>query len=379
MAPPTQSIAVRTLTVPARAQSVFPALSTGNQSLWMSWIDEADSGLTRLRVAAYQGSTWGEPEVVAEGNNWFVNWADYPAVLVQPNGSLWTHHLKKNGQGVYAYDVMLRHKTPEGSWSPVFRPYTDSSEAEHGFASLIDLGQEQLGVIWLDGRNYVGPNPSEETMLGFSLISAEGQISETQFLDQRVCDCCQTDLAATPNGLVAVYRNRSEEEVRDIYYTRQENGQWTEPQPVFADHWKIGGCPVNGPAIASQGEAVMVVWYTMAGEVPKVQASYSPDGGKSFQPPVRIDRGQTLGRVAVVWAEDQAWISWIESTEGKATICLRSWDGQNDPGPVQEIAPIDEARASGFPELAWFQSKLYLAWTETKPHNQVALREIVLP
>ena len=50
--------------------------------------------------------------------------------------------------------------------------------------------------------------------------------------------------------------------------------------------------------------------------VPRVNLAFSDDGGKKFGPPVRMDEGKPLGRVAVELMPDgSALVLWIEWTE----------------------------------------------------------------
>ena len=44
-------------------------------------------------------------------------------------------------------------------------------------------------------------------------IDADGTVGAEAVLDPRVCECCQTSAAATSDGLLVVYRNRSDEEM----------------------------------------------------------------------------------------------------------------------------------------------------------------------
>ena len=60
-------------------------------------------------------------------------------------------------------------------------------------------------------------------------------------------ECCPTTAVMTSDGPIAAFRNRTEDEIRDIYVSRLENGKWTEPRAVYRDNWKINACPVNGP------------------------------------------------------------------------------------------------------------------------------------
>ena len=57
------------------------------------------------------------------------------------------------------------------------------------------------------------------------------QLSEDA-VDRRVCECCPTAAAVTTDGPIVVYRNRSADEVRDIYLSRFTGEAWTVPAPV---------------------------------------------------------------------------------------------------------------------------------------------------
>ena len=58
-----------------------------------------------------------------------------------------------------------------------------------------------------------------------------------------VCECCQTSMAISGDIPIVVYRDRSEGEIRDIYYSRYIDSNWTEPHPIHNDGWEINGCP----------------------------------------------------------------------------------------------------------------------------------------
>ena len=102
-----------------------------------------------------------------------------------------------------------------------------------------------------------------------AIVSERGEVSKDILLDNRSCDCCQTTAAITTNGPVVIYRDRSEEEIRDISIVRQVEGKWTAPKVIHSDNWQINGCPVNGPKVASLGNNLAVAWFTAAGDQPK--------------------------------------------------------------------------------------------------------------
>ena len=61
------------------------------------------------------------------------------------------------------------------------------------------------------------------------------------------------------DGPIAVYRNRTDDEIRDIYVSRYEMGAWTVGKPVHNDGWHVEACPVNGPVVSAHGKDVTVL------------------------------------------------------------------------------------------------------------------------
>jgi len=246
-----------------------------------------------------------------------------------------------------------------------------------------------MGMTWLDGRRYApdadGNPPTQEMTLRSRWASSDGEPGPEILVDARVCDCCQTDVAVTTDGPVVVYRNRTEDEVRDVYIARWIDGAWGEGTPVHDDGWVIGGCPVNGPAVDARGRDVAVAWFTGAGEVPKVMVAFSRDGGATFDPPARIDAGDPSGRVDLRLLPDGgAAVSWLERTGGDAAelrVARVAPDGSV--GPATVVGRSSSARASGFPRMAtvpWAPHQVVLAWTDTSdgggPKVRVARVEV---
>jgi len=185
-------------------------------------------------------------------------------------------------------------------------------------------------------------------------------------LDNRTCDCCQTTSALTSNGPIVVYRDRSEDEIRDISIVRLVNSEWTAPQSVFSDNWKIAGCPVNGPRVDVIGNSVAIAWYTAAGGNAEVKVIFSSDGGASFGKPLRINDGETIGRVDLVLLdESHAVVSWMEG----ATIKAMNIDSNGKKGEPIIIAKSSESRSSGFPQMTRSGNQLIFAWTVDEEKN----------
>ncbi|MCS6973628.1 MAG: glycoside hydrolase [Cyclobacteriaceae bacterium] len=340
-----------------------PCLFTDEAGVtWLSFQQRADTNVL-LRITRLNGETWQEPQLIAQGTNWFVNWADYPVVASNGKGYLLAHMLPRSGEGKFAYDVFIAASQDNGkSWSKPAKLHDDTTQTEHGFVSIVPYGN-QFFLCWLDGRKTVGGEGHDHhgsMTLRAALVNTNGEKVQEWELDDRVCDCCQTTAAITKNGPVVIYRNRSEDEVRDIFITRYENGSWSEPQPVYPDDWVIHGCPVNGPRCDAQGDNLVVAWFTASGEEPGVYVSFSSDGGKSFDEPVRVDEGKPIGRVDVIlWDNQTALVSWMEGAEIMLAHVTRVSKLK-----TLKVAQTSESRSSGFPQLASSKQGAVLAWTD---------------
>jgi hypothetical protein len=377
------ALAVRAMDSPAGADSREPELfSTAGGRVILSWVEKRGEKRHALRFAVRDPAGWSEARTVAEGDDWFVNWADFPSVVALSDGALAAHWLVKSGAGTYAYDVhVARSKDGGKSWGPAVVPHTDGTQTEHGFVSLLPLADGRLGAVWVDGRELRdvkeghdeegGPLPVS-MQLRYAAIDEGGRLSDEAVLDERICECCQTSAALTSDGPVAAYRDRSEREVRDVHVVRQQSGGWSAPQPVHADRWEIKACPVNGPQLAAEGRRVALAWFTGEGDSPRVQVAFSADAGASFGPPVRVDDGGALGRVDVLLlADGSALVCWMSGgAEGGANKVRRvAADGAL--GPVAVIASTDVSRASGFPRMARLGDTVVFAWTQFGKPSQV--------
>jgi hypothetical protein len=212
------------------------------------------------------------------------------------------------------------------------------------------------------------------TALRAAVFDMNLQRSGEAVVDAKTCDCCQTAIAATARGPLLVYRDRSDKEVRDIAAVRYDGKAWGKPVPVHADGWVMSGCPVNGPAVAANGDAALVAWYTEAGGKPSVRVARSEDAGDSFGAPLTIDEGeQVQGRVALALDARQAWILWIrEDAAGQAL-----WLSRRTPDLKREYQRLEVAklqgrgRGTGFPKIALRGREGYAVWTDIEagvPH-----------
>ena len=88
--------------------------------------------------AKLENGSWSDPIIIAQGKNWFVNWADFPSIVSVDSSFLLAHWLQKSADGTYDYDVRISRSNDGGqSWSPSIIPHKDGINAEHGFVSMV--------------------------------------------------------------------------------------------------------------------------------------------------------------------------------------------------------------------------------------------------
>ncbi|MBT8054149.1 MAG: glycoside hydrolase [Gammaproteobacteria bacterium] len=357
----------------AAMDSMAPHLAVASDgTVVMNWLEPDGDGHT-LRFSVLTNNQWETARTVASGGNWFVNWADFPSVVPISNQFWVAHWLVSQPAGGYAYDVAVSVSNDAGrSWSEPFLSHDDQTATEHGFVSFFP-DENGAGMIWLDGRNMTGEAHSHEAegngegmTLRSAFVTPNAEVVQPRLVDSLVCDCCQTDVVLSDAGPVAVYRNRTEEEIRDIYYARLINGQWTPGRPVSDDHWNISGCPVNGPAIAARGNNLVVAWYTGANEEPAVQVAFSNEFSSGFGPAIKVDVANPLGGVDVLLLDNgDSVVSWLgETAEGKAVFQLQRISPSGIKGQQHQIAVTSAGRMTGFPQMVSAAGKIILAWTD---------------
>jgi hypothetical protein len=387
LADPPTDIQVALMETPAGKAARLPRLSVmPDGGVILSWVEPSD-GLQTLKYAVLKDGAWQREGNVIQGDDWFINWADFPSV-VAIDDDFWVAHwlVRQSDGGPYDYDIAIALSDDAGrTWRHVGSPHRDGKAAEHGFVSIFpDRGG--AGIIWLDGRDYAatvdghGSHHAGNFALMYTHISAEGIMEPEQVVDNNTCTCCWTATAVVSDGAVAAWRGRTDEEVRDHRIARLANGAWETARPLGDEGWKIAGCPVNGPALTALGNNVMAAWFTAEGERPRVLAAISDDGGKTFQPSLKLDEEIPLGRISAIWLDGhRALASWMAKPKGKSSRLLaRVVDVNGKVGEPFVIGSLSAGRGSGIPQMAKERDHLYLAWTHPEPEFGIVFGRIPL-
>jgi hypothetical protein len=392
--------AVATVPSPAGANTGEPQLTVSTRGVLLSWVEHAGSKMT-LRFAARTRTGWTEAHTVASGDDWSVNGIDVPSVVRLLNGTLVAQWLQRAGTGMHANDVRLSYSKDEGkTWARSFTPYDDATPRERLFASLFEMPSGGLGLVWLNGsaaapatgtaprrdsshsqgtdhaRQQAGGHQDHtghdargpmtrmgDMSLWFATFDGAWKQLADLPVDPRVCECCSTAAVVTPDGVLAAYRNRSDDDIRDIYVSRFAEGRWSEPRVVHADNWRIPACPINGPALSARGRDVAIAWYTLKQDQGHSYAAFSTDAGRSFSNPIRLDDTASLGRVDVEMLPDgSALATWIEVADGGSHFRARRIARDGTRSTPVTVATLTGNRTA--PRIARSGDEVIFAWTE---------------
>ena len=368
-APAEWTTTVQRIESPAGDSSSEPQLSVSDRGVLLSWIERVGT-TTSLKFAEQTASGWTAPMTAASGPEWFLSYADVPSVMRMADGTLVAQWLETTDSFLEAYNLQLSYSTDDGeTWAAPFMPHHDGTTSQHGFASFVEMPGSELGIVWLDGRNseFDFDDPDTGTMeLRFTSFDANWEQTADVEIDHRACECCNTTAVMTSDGVLTAFRDRDENEIRDIGVSRLENGAWTPTTIVSADNWMIDLCPVNGPMLSARGQNVAAAWFTVKDDQGQAYVAFSSDAGRTWGTAIRVDDAGSLGRVDVEMLDDGSAIAtWVEFAEGRSDFRLRLVAPSGERSAAITVTGVSGGRASGFPRMAQQGDELVFAWSES--------------
>ncbi len=365
-APQPWNVKIEPLQLAAQRGSSGAQLTVSKRGVLVSWLD-ADNDEPTLKFAERTASGWTPPVKVASGEDWFITEADTPSVLRLSNGTLVADWMQASSDEFEASNLRLTYSKDNGkTWSKSFLPHHDGTITQHAFATLFELPTGGLGLVWLDGRLTVKDREKGPMTLRYGAYNAQWTQVSDRGIDTKVCDCCTTSVAMTATGPVAVYRNRTDDEIRDIYVSRYEMGAWTVGKPVHDDGWRVEACPINGPSISAHGNDVAIGWFMAKNNQGQSFAAFSSDAGRTWGNPIRLDDGSSLGKVDIEMLDDgSAVAAYIEFAGQRGQFRMRHIERSGAKSAPITIAGASGGRVGGVPRLARSGNELVFAWVET--------------
>jgi hypothetical protein len=233
-----------------------------------------------------------------------------------------------------------------------------------------DLGDVALGpdgtvhAVWLQNEAKSGLH------FWYARSVAGKPFSPAVILDRVACECCQTSVAAGPDGkTVAVAWRDNVNNVRDIKARISRDGGKTfgPALPARNDNWKIDGCPMQGPSVAvgPKGE-VAVGWSEAASGTPRVHVARW-EGGRFHALEGLPAEAPATHPVVRFGGNGDLWVAWEEKlgpiwadppANARVRVARAGKDGKF--GPAQTAA----SGRVRFPTLAVVADGAAVGWWE---------------
>jgi hypothetical protein len=295
-------------------EATEPAIAVSRTGVeYIAYVEKDAAGAQDLFVSTfYQHKKESRPPVrvnpkAGEVKTWY---GDPPTMAVGSDGVLhvgWTAKYPDGAKGTILYHSV---SSDEGrTFSEPVRINEDSKPASHGMHSMAIAPDGRVFVAWLDERYLASLPESEHKVAGmkhgenaepepnaelyFSMSQDGGKtFSSNKRIATDVCPCCKSNIAVKSDGEVFVaYRKVFPEDFRHIAIVSSKDGNtFNEPVMVSDDRWQLHACPVSGPALRMDGDALVVAWFSggEAGKHGLYTARASDTASLKFDAPVLI-------------------------------------------------------------------------------------------
>jgi hypothetical protein len=370
--------------LPFNSGSRYPHLTkTEKGGLLVSWFEPVDSTIFGLFWSEFSNNEWSLKTLIYSSDHFFINWADFPSIFELDENTIVAHWPEMSAEGTYDYDVRISYSKDRGkTWSEPISPHRDGKEAEHGFVSFYKNETHELEMVWLDGREMAGGNGHEsagDMNLYTTSFDRDFKQRHDISIDAMVCECCPTTAVQSEKVTIVAYRDRTPSEVRNINILRKVNGEWENPYPVNEDGWIIPGCPVNGPKLAEKNGKVAIAWFTAPDGESQINVAFSNNQGKTFSYPIRVDGGQSQGRVDLEWLNEKTVVaSWLDAKEEYSSIVYRKIETNGTLSEISYVESLGGGRGIGYPQFELMEDKILFVWTDPLGKNQIKSRWIDL-
>jgi hypothetical protein len=246
------------------------------QDLWLAL--SSDSGLTfaaPVRVNPRAASVSSRAE-------------SRPIPVFGPGGELLVAWSERRGRDEGVADLVVRGSGDGGrTLSPVVVVNDDADDGKpvfHGFPALAFLPGGDVFAAWMDHRETGRAGGAEEgsASIFYARSRDGGQTwSDNASLTDRACPCCRPAALGDANGIVAVAYRTANHGLRDpaLAVSRDQGMRFSLDTVLVADRWRMRACPVDGPALATDGDgAGHYAWYSGAAGGAWI-APWRADGG----------------------------------------------------------------------------------------------------
>lgn len=343
-----------------------------NDRAWISWIEIDSVGQKHFYFSKYDeevGKFKGKQEIPIDQNA-SIHEEGMPKLAVKSDGSifaLFETSTPVEGSRWGLGDVRFTQsfdggKTWTDSKSVVPEDIKEGKSA--GFSNLTRLADGEIGIAWLstasaaENEGYVG------RPVKFAKTLTDRGVGPAKIIDPHGCECCRTALAvSSDNGIFVAYRNLLPGSIRDISMVSKTNGSadFSTPVSFSNDHWKVDGCPHNGPALTFANNKVYTTWYTNAAKHEGVNFAELNKSGKVLQEFNLSSSGQFAD--VGISSDSLPIVAYSETYKEDDQFYNRIMLTKFDNGQLYESEVTPEQTKANFP-MVWGlpQQKAVIAW-----------------
>lgn len=283
-----------------RAYAVPTLSKTPKGNVALSWTEKDKDGITYFYWAEStdKGRTFGDkklifsaagigssrllrPKLLFKKDGSLIAVLATPGVSVSPSGS--TSHAEHGGHGNHGEapksggrptDLQIVYslsKDQGTTWSPPAPVHADRTpQTVRGFFDATVLANGEVAVAYL---NDIPGHPHERDL---KFVTSKGDhFGDVKTLDPFTCDCCNISLLVDTKGTLNLYYRENQDNIRDIYkMTSTDNGAtFTKADNLYADNWKVNGCPHSGPTSSASANGNLIAWMSGTPDSPGIRVA----------------------------------------------------------------------------------------------------------
>ncbi|MEO8590720.1 MAG: hypothetical protein ABI432_15200, partial [Flavobacteriales bacterium] len=189
------------------------------------------------------------------------------------------------------------------------------------------------------------------------------------FAPGNVCDCCPSQVVATNDVVVPLYRNAGPN-IRVIYGAASADGGASYSVGGLLDptNWNLAGCPSTGPDGYIAGDSVRYVWMSGALNGSKVDARSAALSDFGTGGLVKVHPGQTAATVQnyprIAGQGDTVGIVWEQDVAGELNI-LFSWSTTGLSGlSAPDTVNTSLMGSQRTPDIAYADGAFHVVWSD---------------
>lgn len=256
-----------------------------------------------------------------------------PKIAIGPQGNIyvtWTQALNKPFSGYIWFARSINHGE---SFEQAYIVHQDRAEITHGFDALNVAPNGIITVTWVDKRDLIAAKAAGKPYDGAAIYYAVSKNDGISFAPEKKladssCECCRIAFTNKPDGtVVAMWRHIFAGSERDHMLAEiPTDGATPSLHRATFGHWKIDGCPHQGPAlVAGEGFGYHMAWFDGGNDEDGKNASlyYARMDGDAWVSSVPKKFGNNAHQAAhpaLLSQSENVWLVWREiNSDNKLT------------------------------------------------------------